>query len=105
MRPKHEGQLLVDHRNSPGIPDMPGYGKGQVTEMATKHCSHCNVPVIFNPFRKRDRFICPKCDWYCCDSCAIAYRVNEVCKPFEWVVEEVQTGKLPFPILAKDIKE
>lgn len=105
MRPKYFGYMTVDHRNSPGIPDLPGYGKGQFTEMDTQHCSHCNVPVILNPFRKRDRFLCPKCDWFCCDQCAIGFKINGICKPFNGAADEVQSGKAPFLILAKDIKE
>jgi hypothetical protein len=31
--------------------------------------------------------------------------VNEVCKPFDWVAEEVQSGRIPYPLLAKDMKE
>ena len=104
-RPTHYGYLIVDHRNSPGIPGEPGMDEGQVFEANTQHCSHCNVPVVLNPYRKRDRFRCPKCDWFCCDTCAIAYKVNEVCKPFNWVADEVQSGKIPYPLLAKDMKE
>jgi hypothetical protein len=104
-RPTHYGYLVVDHRNSPGIPDMPGYGPGQVMEADTQHCNHCHVPVILNPFRQRERFICPNCDWFLCDNCAIAFKINGICKPFEQVADEVQSGKLLLPILAKDIKE
>lgn len=99
-RPKYHGYMVVDHRNSPGIPGQPKY-----VERDTQHCSHCNTPVILNPLRQRERFRCPKCDWFCCDVCAVAYKVNEICKPFNWVAEEVQSGKIPFPILAKDMKE
>jgi hypothetical protein len=107
-RPRHAGYLFVDHRSSPGIPDMPGYGEGQVFEADTQHCSHCNVPVVLVgsaervAMRRKERFICPRCDWYCCDICAIAYRENMICKPFEWVAEEIQSGKLPVPIFARD---
>jgi hypothetical protein len=104
-RPKYFGHLFVDHRASPGIPGLPGHGEGQVFEADTQHCNHCNVPVILNPLRRRDRFICPKCDWYCCDNCAVAFKINEVCKPFEQVADEVQSGKLLLPILAKDVKK
>lgn len=97
-RPKYTGYLFVDHRASPGIPGQP-----KLVERDTQHCSHCNIPVILNPLRQRERFICPRCDWYCCDICAAAYKLNERCKPFNWVAEEVQTGKMPFPILAKDM--
>lgn len=99
-RPKYFGYLVVDHRNSPGIPGMP-----KLFEADTQHCNHCHVPVVLNPYRKRERFICPQCDWFCCDICAIGYKANGVCKPFNLVAEEVQSGKIPFPILAKDMKE
>jgi hypothetical protein len=98
-RPQHAGYLVIDHRNSPGVPGLPKY-----FEADTQHCNHCNGQVILNPERKRERFICPKCDWYCCDNCAVAFKVNGICKPFEQVADEVQSGKIPFPVLAKDMR-
>ena len=64
MRSKssHEGYLLVDHRAF----------NGTMQEMATLTCSHCNVVMVKNPQRVRERAYCPKCDHYLCDACGAA---------------------------------
>ena len=75
----HEGYFLMDHRNSPGVPDsvvvqeglLPGAGRG-VFESATFTCSHCQVVVVLNPDRSRDRGYCRKCDHLICDGCETA---------------------------------
>lgn len=86
----HEGYFLMDHRNSPGIPDgivvaeglIPGAGKG-VFESATFTCSHCQVVVVLNPDRSRDRGYCRKCDHYVCDNCETARVASGgACFPF-----------------------
>jgi hypothetical protein len=102
--PKHFGYLMIDHRASPGLPDVPGLGPGSVFEADTVTCNHCHVPVVLNPFRKRERFRCPKCNEYCCDICAVGYQANGICKPFECIAEEVMSGETPLPLLAKDMK-
>jgi hypothetical protein len=95
----HEGYLLIDHRNSPGVPDeimvaqgfSPGAGRqDSVFESATFTCSHCEVVVVMNPNRQRERGYCRKCDHYVCDTCE-ARRVASggECKPFKVMVEEV----------------
>lgn len=103
-RPNHFGYLTIDHRASPGMPDMPGLGEGTFFEADTQTCNHCKIPVVLNPLRKRARFFCPKCDQYCCDICAAGYAQNGICKPFECVVDEVKSGKVLVPVLAKDMK-
>ena len=93
----HEGYMLIDHRNSPGVPDnlmvadglISGSGKG-LFESATFTCSHCEAVVIMNPDRSRSRGYCPKCNHYVCDACeqrrvASGYE----CKPFKAMVEEL----------------
>lgn len=82
---RHEGYLLIDHRNSPGIGDMKG-----IFEAATYTCKHCQVVVVINPLRTRAREYCPKCDHYICDKCgAIMARTGE-CVTFEQIIEETQ---------------
>ncbi len=103
-KPNHFGYLMIDQRASPGLPDTPGLGPGSVFEADTRTCNHCQIPVVMNPFRKRERFTCPKCNEYCCDICAAGYKENGICKPFEAVADEVMSGEVPFPILAKDMK-
>lgn len=68
MKPFHEGYIMVDHRASPGTPEVP---EGTLFEAATMHCSHCGTVVIINPGRTRDRANCTKCGKYVCDSCAV----------------------------------
>jgi len=97
MRSKRsqEGYLLIDHRNSPGIPDElavpigmpPGVGRG-VQEMATTTCSHCQAIVIMNPLRTRERAYCPKCDHYVCDRCHAVRVATGECKTWNQRIEE-----------------
>lgn len=74
----HEGYLLIDHRNSPGVPDavmvaqgLPeGSGrKDRIFESATFTCADCQAVVVMNPKRDRPRGYCPKCNHYICDAC------------------------------------
>lgn len=99
----HEGWLLIDHRNSPGVSDElldqslggragmpPGAGMG-VTETATYTCSHCQTVVVINPLRTRERAYCRKCDHKICDRCgAIAAANGGACKTFKQIIEETQ---------------
>jgi len=93
-----EGLLMIDHRNSPGVPDhwMPGFknmpaGCGQgLFEVPTYSCSHCPQQVVLNPKRRRPRGYCIKCDSYVCDRCHGILAVTKVCKPYEKVLDEAQ---------------
>lgn len=78
MRSKrsHEGYLLIDHTNSPGLTEDilapigrsgPVVGEGQKFEAGVLTCAHCQRQVIINPLRTRDRNYCRKCDHYVCD--------------------------------------
>ncbi len=92
---RHEGYLLVDHRNSPGVPDaqaiatgLPiGAGRG-VFEAATYTCSHCQVVVVINPLRTRDREYCSKCDHYICDRCGAIKAATGECRTMQEVFDE-----------------
>lgn len=95
----HEGYLLMNHNDSPGVPDavlqtvnpaLPmGAGRG-LFEAPTITCSHCQRVVIMNPLRTRDRAYCAKCDRYLCDECGAALAASGVCRPFTQIIEEVQ---------------
>lgn len=73
-----EGYLLIDNRNSPGVPEemvrasglknVAGVGSGVTFESATMTCSHCNSIVVLNPNRTRERGYCRLCDHYVCDN-------------------------------------
>lgn len=89
-----EGYLLIDHRNSPGVPrdlmrqaglDLAG-APGAVFESATITCCHCNTVVILNPLRTRPRGHCRKCDKYVCDNPAC----HVECRPFSKAVDDAQ---------------
>lgn len=77
-----EGELVIDHRASPGISEglarsvglPPQYlGEGKLYETATLWCCHCGVPQIKNPLRTRLRYSCAYCSGkYICDVCAAA---------------------------------
>lgn len=97
---RHEGYLLIDNRDSPGVSDelmqsmgvdMPkGAGKG-LFEAPTLTCSHCQVVVVLEPRRTRARGYCPKCDHYVCDRCeAVRVATGGACKPFKQIIDEAQ---------------
>ena len=101
---KSEGELFVDHRASPGLPEdvarKMGYepslvGEGKLFEAATIQCVHCQQIVIRNPFRERERANCMACGGaYICDMCDdIRREPDYVHLPFKKVVDLVATGK------------
>lgn len=95
---RQEGYLLIDNsfavRNAPNpFPteaDMtqarahgltfPGM-QVPVFESATITCTHCNVVVVLNPNRTRERSYCASCDAYLCDGCGFQKRLGAACLP------------------------
>ena len=66
---------MIDHRASPGTPEVPG---GTILEAATLHCAHCNSISIKNPGRTRERASCLKCNgMYICDNCALEMKLAD----------------------------
>jgi hypothetical protein len=110
----HLGELMVDHRASPGLPpdfyrklgvDIPACGEGKLLEMATMTCSHCRNIVVLRPERTRERAYCRKCDHYICDVCAgIMMLPDYVHTPFEKVVDKVQDNPANLPLLLSQLK-
>lgn len=95
---RHEGYLLLDNRGGPGLDEsavhaagLPaGAGRGMF-EAPTITCSHCQVVVVLNPLRNRERAYCPKCDHYICDKCGAIRAANGgECRPFKQLIEEAQ---------------
>lgn len=84
---RHEGYLLIDHRASPGTPDIP---EGTVFEVATIVCSHCQQRMIRNPLRTRERQYCAGCDHYICDRCAVVLKVTRQCQDIRRVLDRLQ---------------
>lgn len=86
-----EGYLLIDHRNSPGMPaslvgpDGVAVPAGVTFESATITCCHCNCVVILNPDRTRQRGYCAKCDQYVCDNPIC----SQECRPFRELLDSI----------------
>jgi len=99
----HQGEIMLDHRASPGIPagkaeqmglDPALVGEGRMSHMATLGCAHCNAVVVLQPLRTRERGHCFKCNRYVCDYCAADMRRPDYDhRPFEKVVDLVGSGK------------
>ena len=98
MRTKrsHEGYIMVDHRESPGLTDAQmraAYGGGSgrgLHEVPALNCAHCHKSMIVNPLRTRDRPWCRKCDAYVCDDCKLAMVLTEKHRPMSLICDEVQ---------------
>jgi hypothetical protein len=96
----HEGYMLIDHRNSPGLPDdlppIPGLQsvrapKGVIVEMAIVVCRHCQVEIIKDPQRTRPRGYCPGCDHYICDRCeGVRIMAGGGCQTIEKLINRLQ---------------
>jgi hypothetical protein len=104
---KKFGEIVVDHRASPGIPENMavrlGYHPSQVKEgalfeAATMTCVHCNRPVIRNPMRTRERAWCAQCGCqYICDWCDLErHKPDYVHRSFHAVVDLMQTGRFTY---------
>lgn len=99
-----EGELTIDHRNSPGLPawfaerqglDPKQLGEGGVFSTFTKGCTHCGGVVVMNPNRTRPRNHCFRCDHYICDGCAaVAALPDYVHRSFKELVDLVKDGKV-----------
>lgn len=79
-----EGYVMIDHRNSPGIPG--GVPAGVTFEAPTLQCCHCGTIVIVNPNRTRQRHYCANCDEYVCDNANCIL----VCTPFKKHLDDIQ---------------
>jgi hypothetical protein len=86
--------LYIDSRNGPlskealewgGLP--PEAAKG-VFEAPTYTCSHCQVVVVLNPKRSRERAYCRRCDHYICDACGALRGLGQPCVTYKQIVDE-----------------
>lgn len=79
---KQMGEIIIDHRASPGLPEevarWAGYdpaqcAEGKIYKQALMTCSHCGGVVVKNPDRTRPRGLCMECNnkegHYICDKC------------------------------------
>jgi hypothetical protein len=83
MSVKREGYLLIDHRNSPGVP-----GLAPIFESAAYTCNHCHGIVVTNPDRARMRGFCPGCRSVICDNCTAIRAVTMKCKTMDQIIDE-----------------
>lgn len=96
------GYFMADNRNSEGVSDEflnaahptaelhNGAGKG-LLECDTYTCSHCQVVLIINHLRTRERAYCTGCDHIICDRCgAIRASNGGLCKTFKQLADELQ---------------
>ena len=98
---RHAGYLLIDHRESPGVPaemiqaaakagkQVFDSGRG-LHEADVFICSHCNAGVVPNPKRTVELDWCGKCDHYICRTCAAIKASTGECKPFKRLLDELQ---------------
>jgi len=95
-----EGELLIDHRNSPGVPQElllaaglpPEAGRG-LYEGATYTCNHCQRIVMINSLRTRERHVCRGCMHVICDGCAEEKAKTLQCVTFQQKVDLILAGK------------
>lgn len=88
-----EGELLIDHRNSPGVPaellhaaGLPTEAGRGVYEAPIYTCGHCQagVFVVVTAFGGREkRYVCGGCKHVLCDACAKQKSLTGICTPFE----------------------
>ena len=99
---RHEGYVLIDNRESPGVTTsfvqqsgqkgrgVPAVGEGKVLEANTITCAHCQRGVILNPQRSHDREWCGKCDHYLCDNCGLVKKIDGQCRNFVALLDKLQ---------------
>jgi hypothetical protein len=103
LKTERDGELFVDHRASPGLPEdvarklgLPPelVGEGKQMRAPTLGCPHCGLGVVLNPLRKRERAHCYQCDAYICDWCHAAMQEPDyVHLTIKEIVEKVSTGR------------
>jgi hypothetical protein len=103
---RHDGELCVDHRASPGLPStlaqelgMVGEptGEGSVAYFRVLACNHCGGAQLMNPLRTRDRGYCRLCDHYICDVCEIARKeAGYIHRTIDELTELITSGRWTF---------
>jgi hypothetical protein len=79
---RHEGELVIDHRASPGTKEVP---EGNVLELPTYTCAHCERIVFINSVRTRSREVCRRCMRVICDPC----HGTGLCEPYIKIAEDL----------------
>ena len=76
--PRGLGELHLDNRPA----------GGQLIEVNTYTCSHCQRVVALNPARTRERYKCGGCNHHICDECAAKKFAGAPCRTFAQIVDE-----------------
>lgn len=63
---------------------------GQLSEIPTFTCTHCETVVIMNPERTRERYRCRGCNHLLCDNCASVRAAGGKCVTFRQIADEYQ---------------
>lgn len=94
---RYEGHVLLDNRNSPGIPEsqlalagLPLTAGRGLFEAATITCAHCQAVVVIEPLRTRERAYCAKCDHYVCDRCGAVMAQTKECRSYRAMIADLQ---------------
>ena len=99
---RHEGYVLIDNRESPGVTasfvqqngqkgvGVPVVTKGKMLEASTITCAHCQRGVILNPQRAHEREWCSYCDHYLCDNCGLIKKVEGQCRNLNQLLDKLQ---------------
>jgi hypothetical protein len=89
------GELLIDHRNSPGIApeilvanNLPASAGKGIFETAVYSCGHCQAMVPEDP----KMYLCRGCTHILCDRCAKQKALTGLCRPFAQWADEVLTA-------------
>lgn len=108
-----EGELLIDHRNSPGVPKellaasgLPLEAGRGIYEGPIYTCNHCQkgVTVVVAAFGMREkRYVCGSCKKVVCEDCARQKHITGVCQTFESKVDQylqsIEKGEQPLILL------
>ena len=94
----HEGYFLMDHQQSPGVPDdvlvatgmPPGVGRSRF-ECATFTCSHCERVVAIVNRRRADEVCgyCTGCNHRLCTECTTKRARDGKCLPLKVLAEQL----------------
>lgn len=102
-----EGYLLIDHRNSPGVPadlllraGLPLEAGRGLYESACYTCSHCQRIVWLNPQRTREREYCRGCQKIICDPCAAERAITLECRTFQQKLDKALEAAERTPLVA-----
>ena len=95
----NEGQITLDHRNSPGMGEaalaeagLPlNAGRGYF-QAPTYTCHHCQKLCVVRLPRNTELPYCAGCDHHICGTCGQRRAAGLACKPFKQLVDDYLEG-------------